>query len=218
MRIITTFILFSFSLSVFGQQTSVLPKNISISKKYLFYLHGAIVQEMGIEAVSEDFGRYEYIDILEAFTKRGFQVISEVRPKGTDVVRYAEKVSSQIDTLLKKGVKPQNIVVVGASQGAYIAIETSHIIKQSEVKYAILALCNEYNVTLYSKYQHELCGNFLSIYEESDQKKSCDQLLNIPTCNTGYQEIKLTMGNSHGFIFKPYKEWIDPLVKWIDKK
>jgi hypothetical protein len=216
MRIIPTSILLLFSFSLFGQQ-SVLPENISYSKKYVFYLHGAIVQEMGIDAVSADFGRYEYMNILEALTKRGFHVISEVRPKGSDVVRYAEKVSSQIDTLLKKGARPQNIVVVGASQGAYIAIETSHIIKQAEVKFAILALCNDYNVNFYSKYKNELCGDFLSIFEESDQKKSCDSLLNIPTCKTGYHEIQLTMGNGHGFIFKPYKDWVDPLAAWINK-
>lgn len=218
MRTILSLLLCFLAIALYGQKSSkYVSENISKSHYYLFYLHGAIIQEMGINAVSEDFGKYEYLEILETLSRNGFKVISEARPKGTDVVKYAEKVSAQIDTLLRGGVKSQNIVVVGASQGAYIAIETSHILKQSKVKYAILALCNDYNVNFYSKYKNELCGNFLSIYEDSDQKKSCAQLLNFPECKTGYQEIKLTMGNGHGFIFKPYKEWIDPLVKWINK-
>ena len=215
---LSTLVLCFFAVAVYGQQPSgLVGGNIAKSGKYLFYLHGAIVQEMGINAVSEDFGKYEYLEIVETFSKKGFKVISEARPKGTDVVNYSEKVSAQVDTLLRNGVKPQNIIVVGASQGAYIAIEVSHIVKNPKIKYAILALCNDYNVNFYAKYKEELCGNFLSIYEDSDQKKSCDRLLNIPNCKIGYKEIKLTMGNGHGFIFKPYKEWINPLIQWAKK-
>lgn len=219
MRIITISLILSFlCIIVHGQQSSQsIPKKISKSKKYLFYLHGAIVQEMGIHAVSEDFGPYEYLKIVETLSKKGFHVISEARPKGTDVVEYAKKVSTQIDTLLKYGVKPKNITVVGASQGAYIAIETSHILKLTDINYAILALCNDYNISHYSKYKDDLCGNFLSIYELSDQKKSCNRLLDNPQCKSGYREVKLTMGNGHGFIFKPYSEWVDPLVRWINE-
>ncbi len=195
-----------------------IPKKVDTSKKYLFYLHGGIVQAQGINAVSKDFGAYEYLKILDTLSSYGYYVISEARPKGTNEVEYAVKVSKQIDTLLNHSVAAENIVVVGASQGAYITIETANKLRNSNINYAILAFCNEYNLNYYSKYRKELCGNFLSIYESTDQKKSCDNLLNVMHCKSGYQEIRLNMGNGHGFIFKPYKEWIHPLVAWINEK
>jgi hypothetical protein len=205
-------------LSVSGQTfTSTVSGKINKEETYLFYLHGAIVQEMGIHAVSEEFGKYEFIGILDTLSHYGYHVISEVRPKGTDVVKYAEKVSKQIDILLAQGVQPENIVVVGASQGAYITVEVANLVKNPKVKYAILALCNDYNINYYAKYSPKLCGNFLSIYEETDQKKSCQKLLANQFCKTGFKEIKLNMGNGHGFIFKPYPEWTKPLVQWINK-
>jgi len=200
-----------------GQTIStIIPKKVDPSKKYLFYLHGGVVQEYGVYAVSKDYGAYEYLKILDTLSSYGYIVISERRPKGTDEVEYAEKVSKQVDTLLKGGVAPENIIVVGASQGAYITIEAANMLKNQQIKYAVLAVCNEYNVNYYSKYNKELCGNFLSIYESSDHKGSCNKLLMEQHCKSGYEEVRLDMGNGHGFIFRPYQEWVHPLVKWIN--
>jgi len=187
------------------------------SKKYIFYLHGGVVQEYGVNAVSRVYGPYKYDDILDTLRSYGYNVISERRPKGTDEEEYAKKVSKQIDSLFKLEINAENIFVVGASQGAGIAIETAYIRRDDKINYALLAICNEYNMNYYAKYQDTLCGNFLSIYESTDQKKSCNKLLMIEYCKSGYKEIELNMGNGHGFIFKPYKEWIQPLVKWIDE-
>ncbi|MFQ5639008.1 MAG: hypothetical protein ACE5IR_13575 [bacterium] len=104
-----------------GQTISAsIPKEVKKSEKYLFYLHGGIVQQQGINAVSPVYGAYEYLNILDELLGYGYQVISEARPKGTDEVKYADNVSNQIDTLLNAGVAPENIIVVGASQGAMV--------------------------------------------------------------------------------------------------
>jgi hypothetical protein len=192
-----------------------LPEKISPSETYLFYLHGGIVQEQGVNAVSERFGPYEYLKILDTLGSYGFRVISERRPKGTIEIGYARKVSLQIDSLLKSGVSPGKIVIVGASLGAYVTTEIAYMMKNKNIKYVVLGFCNEYNIKTYSKYKHKLCGNFLSIYESSDQKKSCDRLLSEKTCKSGYREVQLNMGIDHGFLYKPYPEWVHPLVKWI---
>jgi hypothetical protein len=178
------------------------------------YLHGAIVQEQGIHAVSEDFGPYEYLAILDSLRNHGFLVLSEARKKGTAVADYGLFVSKQVDTLLAAGVPASRIVIVGASQGAAIALEAAHILRNKEVKFALLGLCNEYNVKYFSKYRNTLCGNFLSIYEASDQKLSCENLLSEESCKSGYQEIRLTMGNGHGFLYRPHNEWVLPIVRW----
>jgi hypothetical protein len=198
-----------------GQTISAcVPKKTDGSQKFLFYLHGGIVQEQGINAVSPRFGAYEYLKILDTLRSHGFYVISEARPRGTEEAAYAMKVSRQIDTLISRGVAPENIIVVGASQGAYITIALARQLKSSRISYAILALCSEYALDYFLKEPTELCGNFLSIYESSDSKGSCQRLLAEQQCKKGYKEIKLNMGNGHGFIYKPYPEWVLPLVRW----
>lgn len=216
MKLVSAFILcIAFAAPTSGQTISAFtPKRPDASQKYLFYLHGGIVQEQGINAVSPRFGPYEYLKILDTLRSHGFHVISEARPKGTEDLDYAIKVSKQIDTLMSRGVAPENIIVVGASQGAYIAIGVARRMKNSRISYAILALCSEYALDYFSKDSVALCGNFLSIYETSDSKGSCHKLLGDKRCKTGYTEISLSMGNGHGFIYKPYREWVLPLVQW----
>lgn len=213
--VFTLILSIAFAAAIQGQTISAFaPKRPDASQKYLFYLHGGIVQEQGINAVSPRFGAYEYLKILDTLRSHGFNVISEPRPKGTEDLAYAVKVSKQIDTLMSRGVAPENIIVVGASQGAYIAIGVARRMKNSRISYAILALCSEYALDYFLKDPVALCGNFLSIYETSDSKGSCHKLLSDKLCKTGYTEISLSMGNGHGFIYKPYREWVLPLVQW----
>jgi hypothetical protein len=82
------------------------------SKHYLFYLHGKIIEDQGLPAVSPDYGEYQYQAILEKFSRYGFAVISEQRAKDTDPMEYAQKIARQIAALLKSGIPAKNITVV----------------------------------------------------------------------------------------------------------
>ena len=187
---------------------------IDTSKTYLFYLHGQIKIEHG-KGVSQYFGVYEYQRILDTFASYGYKVISEPRPIDADDDVYSVKVSKQIDTLLKAGVNPAKICVVGASLGAYITIDVAIRVNNKKIKYAILGMCQP--DTYKSYLGKELCGNFLSIYEASDPHGSCSLLFEDKPCIKSFKEIKLNMNNSHAFLYKPYKEWVHPLVNWINK-
>ncbi|MCW3123991.1 MAG: hypothetical protein JWQ38_3483 [Flavipsychrobacter sp.] len=201
--------------------TTILILSMTISagaQKYVFYLHGRIVEEMGANAVetTQGFGAYEYEHILRAFRKENFTVISEVRAKNTDPKAYAHKVGKQIDSLLKTGVQPGNITVVGASKGSTIAMYASTFLKNKNVNFVFMAGCFDDVAT--SMPDINFCGNILSIYEESDAiGRSCASLKNkavngIPH----YQEIELHTGLKHGFLYKPLKEWVTPAVKWAN--
>jgi hypothetical protein len=56
------------------------PEKIDPAKPYLIYLHGKIIEDQGIPAVSPEFGEYEYEKILETLNGYGFVVISKQRP------------------------------------------------------------------------------------------------------------------------------------------
>jgi hypothetical protein len=117
------------------------PASIDLSRKYLFYLHGKIIEEQGIPAISPDFGEYEYGAILQKFASYGFIVISEQRSKNTDGVVYAKKVAEQIEALLGAGIPAEKITVVGASKGAGIVIYISHFLKNEAVNFVIMGIC-----------------------------------------------------------------------------
>ena len=115
------------------------PDNPDNTKRYIFYLHGLIVEEAGIRPKSEEHGYYEYELILEALTKEGFIVISEVRGKGTEIKPYAENIAAQIKKLLANEVSPENITIVGASKGGAISAYVSTLLRDKRITYIFLA-------------------------------------------------------------------------------
>lgn len=205
----------SFALSLILLQACNPPQ---IDGRFIFYLHGGVVQSQGAEAISAYYGKYEYYAILDSLARDGFTVISEVRPKDTQEEDYAHKLIRQIDSLESKGVSRNQITVVGASLGAYIAVELAHLLQDPEMKYVLLGLCSPYAVDHYQKYASEICGNFLSFYESSDQKQSCLEVFNKSSCNLKFEEVRLDMGIDHAFLFKPYPAWVDPLFDWIKRQ
>lgn len=197
------------------------PDTINTSDHYIFYLHGGIIQMEGIDAVSPYFGRYEYTKILQALANAGYIVISERRPKDSKTPDYAKIVAGCVSTLLDAGTPPENITIVGASMGAGIAIDASIQIGNDKIKYCLLGICKQsswdYYLRHYTKDEIQLRGKFLSIYEISDESKSCDAFIGNQPTVASYEEIALDMGISHGFLYKPYDEWLFPLFDWINR-
>ena len=217
MKVICTLFFYCLlTLNVWAQKTlTSIPTSIDKSAKYMFYLHGRIIEEQSVNAVSADYGPYEYLAILDTLSAHNFVVISEARAKNTNQLIYAENIATQIDSLLHKGVPAKNIFVMGASKGAYITLLTARKVQNKYVNYIVLGVCAREEVNYWLEDKTEFCGNFLSIYEDSDAfGGSCGFLLGQGVCISRFEEVKLNMGNRHGFLYKPYKEWVDPVMKW----
>lgn len=215
---ILIFTLFVLTIISTGNSQAIfpdIPDKIDTKAKFLFYLHGRIVEIKGIRPVSERFGAYEYEKIIEALKDRGFFVISEARGRNTHAGQYAKKVVSQVNRLLQAGVPPSNITVVGASKGAFIAMIVSTMLQNKEVNFVFLAGCAD----SVRKFDLDFYGNILSIYDEKDQLVgSCQGFFDNSTGINRHKEIKLKVGTGHGIIYKPLKEWIDPVVQWAHGK
>lgn len=191
------------------------PKRIDSSKKFLFYLHGRIVEEQGVHAKSPQYGDYEYLGILDTLKSYGFEVISEVRPKDTDINLYAEKLAKQVDTLLKVGIPAEHITFLGASKGAAITIAASSKIKNEKMNFAIMGICGDDDFDDYYSRGFRLCGHILSIYEVSDVLgQSCERFFKAGYCVKSSKELKITTGKQHGFLYKPYAAWVQPFIAW----
>jgi len=184
------------------------------AQNYIFYLHGKIIENQGPEAIDKTngFGAYKYYDILDSLKKGGAVVISEARAKDTQVKEYARHVKKQIDSLIKKGVDPGHITVIGASKGAAIAMHVSTYMKNRSVNYVFMAACyaDDTNPDL------DFYGNILSIYEKSDVAGSCQQLKKKAKGINHYKEIEINTGLKHGFLYRPLPEWIHPAREWAN--
>jgi len=194
------------------------PGSIDATKEYLFYLHGKIIEDQGIPAISPDFGEYEYLAILEKLRGYGFVVISEQRSKGAEGMAYAERVTAQVKTLLEAGVPAKHITVAGASKGGAIAIIVSALLENPEIKFVILAGCNPETLQEFRRDQVRLHGDVRSIYDSKDDLAgSCQELFAASDGLGRYDEIVVEVGTGHGILYKPLDEWVAPLAQWARK-
>lgn len=179
------------------------------AQQHVFYLHGRIIEIQGADAVetTNGYGAYKYNTIIDSLKANNFIVHSEVRSGNTDIISYAQKIQLQINELLQKGVKAKDICVIGASKGASIALKVAELVNNAQVKYVVLAACC-------SDDAKNLSGQFLSIYEASDNCGTCSNHIIPATTDSRLSEIELNTGLRHGFFYIPRNEWLVPTVKW----
>lgn len=188
------------------------PEIIDLDARFLIYLHGAIIERAGVRPTHPKFGVYEYQKIVEAFAERGFVVISEARPNGTDGMFYAATVADQVRALINGGVPPEHITVVGFSKGGGIAIAASSMLANDDVNFVFMAACNPW---LDSHPEIVGRGRMLSLRESSDELAgSCESFFGRSPSPHDQSELLLELGGGHGAFYRPRPEWIDPVVEW----
>jgi hypothetical protein len=200
-----------------------IPPTVDPSARYLFFLHGMNVEKSGPYGEHPQHGAYDYYGILKAFADLGFTVISEIRPMGTNPSRYAEKVARQVETLLAGDVPPEHIIITGFSKGGVITFFVSARLVNPRVNFVVMAGCGK------GRFQHSytrvlrqvapyLQGRFLSIYDGSDQAAdTCKMAFAMASGGTTSMEIKLRTGLGHGLFYRPRKDWLEPVIDWINR-
>lgn len=192
-------------------------KHSEINKtKHIFYIHGRIIEIQGKNAVSEEFGKYEFDSIIEAIKVDHSMVHAEIRNENIDIKEYAIKISKQIDSLIKIGVKPIDITVIGASKGAIIASNISNF-NTNPINYVLLAGNNDYQE---ANNDWKFHGQVLCIFDLSDEiaGKNYSHWKNKKNNTTKFEQLEIKTNSGHGFLYKPLKDWIEPTKKWIQKQ
>lgn len=183
--------------------------------RYLIYISGYIVHAGNLRPTSPRFGIYEYEKILETFRQKGFIVISEARKQSSELEPNATTVAGQIDRLLKDGVPPQQITIVGASQGAWIAMLASTQVKNQNLNFVLLGSCAADDGLLKIV---DLHGKVLFISERTDLPGSCERFRADATGLSEYKFLEINTGQKHGFLFRPLEDWIGPTIDWAQRR
>lgn len=179
---------------------------------HIVYLHGKIVQEEGINAVSSEFGPYQFNEIVAALGKSGAVVHAPVRAKGANFRRSGSDVAALVRELISSGVRASEITVVGASHGAVIAMVASAELSNPELRFVLMGACDSW---VNDELKPDLHGRILSIYEQGDAfGGSCDRVISGKSGVVSYREIRLATGLGHGFLFRPLPEWVEPALDW----
>ena len=209
------------STPTLGPAGFAFPTEIDPAGRYIFYLHGKIIEDQGLPAISPEYGEYRYEEILRVLQSYGFEVISEQRPRDADPTKYALRVANQVNDLLNSEVPPESITVVGASKGAAIATIASNLVGNSEVNYVLLGACYSPLVDEWRQQGVSLSGNVLAIYDSSDEyADSCEGLFALSEGNAlgQHAELVLHMGTGHGILYEPLSEWVVPTVQWANQE
>lgn len=186
------------------------------NQAYIFFLHNKFIEEHDLNEAHPEYGKAEYNEIINSFKADNFIVFSEKRKKNTNAARYAEKVVKQINKLIKEGVKPNKITVIGTSMGGYIAQYVSTYLANPEVNFVFIGSFRDIDIEEISDIN--FCGNILTIYEKSDVlgvsaiKRKETSKLKV----NHFKEIELNTGLKHGFLFKASDGWIVPCKKWAN--
>jgi pimeloyl-ACP methyl ester carboxylesterase len=189
--------------------------------RHLIYVHGRIIQEQqSARPRHPQYGYYELDRILETFRRQGFVVSGEMRPKQSSTSESADRVVAQVRSLLASGVPADRVTVVGASMGAEIAALASARLQNPGVRFCLLGFCLSENLRAIREEEgKEPAGRLLAIRERSDDTgPPCTPWgQNVKTgAGAGIvaREIVIDTGLSHGFLYRPLPEWVDPVAEW----
>jgi hypothetical protein len=202
------------SISFAGSVHERFPSVIKPTEKYVFYSHGRIVEGSNPTPIHPRWGTYDFPEVKKALTDDGYNLIAYHRPKNTDPKVYGIKLGNDVKTLIASGVKPENITLLGFSQGGAITIHASHYLKSKKVRVALLASCVGF---MKNNADFSLFGHVYSIYETSDSVGSCQFLIDKSSKVEYFKEIAISTGKEHGAFYQPMAEWIKPLKVWLNK-
>jgi hypothetical protein len=190
------------------------PETVNASEKYVFYSHGLIVEGDDPTPISPLFGKYEFPQVKQALADDGYNLIAYHRAKNTEAKAFAKKLVRDVNLLIEKGVKPENITLLGFSRGGVITIRASHYLKSSKVRIGLLAACPR---DIKDGAELRLYGKVYSMFETSDSVRSCQFLIDQSPQMTSFNEIAISTGQGHGAFFRPLPEWIIPVKAWLNQ-
>lgn len=234
-KILCAIVAFSASLNCASAVLSEPPSTVDSKAFYMFYLHGKFPEMQGADAFHRLYGRrYETTAIANELSKNGFTVITEIRNRETTIDGYGAKIAKQVNSLLERGVLPEQIIVMGHSKGGLIAMNVASKVSAVGVRYVILAGCIRPTVTniggenprkeyieRVEKDAGSAKGSMLSLHDvQDDLAYSCSEFIEASkSLNAEEQQINTGSrpGYGHAAFYAPHPKWLEPILVWLKK-
>ncbi len=191
------------------------PETIHANERYVIYSHNLIAEGEDPRPVSPQFGLYDFPAIKQALFEGGdFNLIAVQRKKNVELTDHVKQLETWVRRLIAAGVSPGRISLVGFSRGGQLTAYASGDLASEKINTAILAICTDGDFDVAPDPPISLGGNFLSIYETSDQYGSCAKLAGRSHL-ISFKEVAISTGKAHAAFFVPRPEWMVPLKAWI---
>jgi hypothetical protein len=194
------------------------PEVIDTGARYVFYLPDAVVTPENPLPSDPQFGEYQYAEIANRFVAAKFVVITEPREETAHPYLVADSIAGQIRRLIAAGVPVERIGIVGARQGAAIAVIITHKVELPGLQVVLLSACNEQFIQFWKQQDEILAGNVLSIHVTGDTERGpCLTFLEYCAKRSvrRYQEIALPASAGPGYFYKGTADWMLPVIAWL---
>ncbi|MCO7224743.1 alpha/beta hydrolase [Pleionea sp. CnH1-48] len=215
-KLLSLFFLSTFSVSLLaGELFTGFPEQVKPNDKYVFYSHGFIVEGDNPTPEHPRWGVYDYPLVKKSLSDAAYHLIAYHRKKDIQPILHAKELANSVNRLIKAGVKPEQITLLGFSRGGSLSVMASNELKNSKVNVIILAGCGG---ILRRHSETQAYGRVLSIYETSDKTGSCDHVIERSPNVVDFKELAISTGKEHGAFYLPRKEWVTPVKDWIKSK
>ncbi|MBE0645474.1 MAG: hypothetical protein IH600_15435 [Bacteroidetes bacterium] len=200
-----------------GVATSV-PDDIDVNLSYVFYLPDEVVTPDDPQPRHPEYGEYQYAEIVNRISAARFTVITQPRETTAHPYLVAADIAKQIRQLADAGVPASHIGIVGAGQGAVIAITAVSKLGDSDLQVVLLSACSAPFIDYWEKENELLSGNVLSFYVAGSTRRGpCLPFLEY--CGAGrvkqHREIALPESVGEGYFYKGTADWMLPAIAWL---
>ena len=191
--------------------------------RYVFYLHSGFLESNPNGAAHPRSGTpYDWSGIVDALVKRGFYVISEIRPQGTRPPHYARKVAQQIGALIRAEVAPERITMAGHSKGGAITLLTAALMSNPRVNFINMAGCGASGRfakqfrRFVNRMGSDINGRVLSLHDSYDEIAGSCADIKDAGAPARFNEIVLKTQQGHELFYSPKNAWLGEVEKFAN--
>lgn len=149
--------------------------------------------------------------IVDRFVELGFYV-EPISRNGRSDLGYSRRVADHVRLMMRQGVRPGAITVVGVGPSSRVATLASARVMHRRVNYALLGHCNP---LLRTQYRFRMSGRVLGVRDAADpDSHSCRPLWQESPKVSERQDLVLHTRYGAALFDRPNAEWVGPVADW----
>lgn len=148
---------------------------------------------------------------IARFVELGFN-IERIDANGRAPLAHAHRVANHVRLMMRQGVPPESISVVGFGPSSAVATLASSFIGHRRISYVLLGRCD---VLLKSQYRFRMSGRVLGVRDADDPAShSCRPLWGQSPKVTDRRDMVLHTGYGAALFDQPRAAWVQPVAAW----